>query len=399
MGRRGISFQARAGVIGLLLIFGMVPSFAGELGVTDTSVKVGASLDMTGPIAFVGKVLSDGMNVYFSALNDEGGVHGRKVTQVVEDNGYDPSRAVASVVKLSDRDQVFAIVGSNGTAPTLAMIPALEKAGLPLVGIGAFSPKLADPPNKYVFHMLTNYDDMMRIGLDYIVKDLGVKQPKLGMIYQDDEFGMDCLKGLEQQAKMYGIPVVATVNYKRGAIDFNPQVVRMMQAGVEHCFLATVYRETAGVVKEAEKLGWKPMFVVSSAATDKITLNLSGPAADGLLGVFCGELPESERPGWKRYLERTKKYSKLEPGFYHSVGYLFAEVFCEGLKLVGRDLTREGFIRAMEKMKGFDTGVGPNITFGPNLRAGAHSAYIVKASATKGQFEKVTEWRGPRDAP
>ena len=69
----------------------------------------------------------------------------------------------------------------------------------------------------------------------------------------------------------------------------------MMKAGVEYCFLATIYRETAAVVKEAAKLGWKPTFIVSAAAADRITLKLSGPAADGLLGVACGELPDSQR--------------------------------------------------------------------------------------------------------
>jgi branched-chain amino acid transport system substrate-binding protein len=383
--------------IAAFLILAGLPAFGGEQGVTENSVKVGATLDMTGPVAFVGKVLDDGMNVYFSSINDEGGIHGRKITQIVEDHGYNPSRAVSAVVKLNDRDHVFAIVGAVGTPMTLAMLPALEKAGLPLVGIGGFSLALAYPPKKLVFQLLTLSNDQMRIALDYIVKDLGVKKPKLGMIYQNDDFGEDCLKGLEKQAKMYGIPIISTVSYKRGALDFNPQVVRMMNAGVEYCFLATVYRETAAVVKEAAKLGWKPIFIVSAAAADAITLKLSGLAADGLLGVACGELPGSQRPGWKKYLERTKKYGKGKPGFYHSVGYLMAEVFCEGLKLTGQDLTRENFIIAMEGIKDFNTGVGPNITFGPGLRAGAYSAFIVKANAEKGRFEKLTDWREPRD--
>ena len=389
-------FRIRGLAVSLLILSMLVTVavFGGEPGVTETSIKVGTSLDMTGPIAFVGKSVSDGMNVYFSAINDEGGIHGRKITQVIEDHGYNPSRAAASVAKLNDRDQVFAIVGGAGTPTSKAMIPSLERAGLPMIGTGSFSPKIADPPKKYVFHLLTNYNDQMRIGLDYIVNDLGIKKPKIGMIYQDDDFGKDCLDGLEFQAKMYGIPIIATVTYKRGAIDFNPQVVRMMEAGVEYCFLATIYRETAGVVKEAAKLGWKPTFMVSAAATDPITLKLSGPAADGLLGVACGELLDSQRPGWKKYLERTKKYDKGTPGFYHSVGYLYAEVFCEGLRLTGQDLTREKFVKAMEGIKDFNTGVGPNITFGPNLRAGAHSAFIVKANAKNGQFEKLTEWRG-----
>ncbi|MBW1673230.1 MAG: ABC transporter substrate-binding protein [Deltaproteobacteria bacterium] len=383
----------------VFLVFVAVPVFGSEKGVTENSVKVGASLDMTGPIAFVGKVVSDGMNVYFSSVNDEGGIHGRKITQVIEDHAYNPSRAAASVAKLNNRDKVFAIVGGAGTATTMAMIPALERAELPLVGIGAFSRKLAYPPKKAVFQLLTIYEDQMRIGVDYIVKDLGVKKPKIGMIYQDDDFGKDCLDGLKRQAKMYGIPVIATVSYKRGSVDFNSQVVRMMKAGVEYCFLATVYRETAGVTKTAAKLGWKPTFIVSAAAADRITLKLSGPAADGLLGVACGELPDSQRPGWKKYLERTKKYGKAKPGFYHSVGYLFAEVFCEGLRLTGQDLTREKFINAMEGIKEFNTGVGPNITFGPNLRAGAHSAFVAKANAKKGLFEVLTDWRKPRDKP
>jgi len=278
------------------------------------------------------------------------------------------------------------------------MVPALKRVGLPLVGIGSFSSKLAYPPKELVFQLLTLYQDQMRIGLDYVVNDLGVKKPKLGMIYQDDDFGKECLDGLKRQAKMYGIPIIATVSYKRGTVDFNSQVVRMMKAGVEYCFLATIYRETAGVTKTAAKLGWKPVFVINSAATDRITLKLSGPAADGVLGVMCGELLSSQKPGYKKYLERTEKYSKLKkPSFYHSVGYLFAGVFCEGLKLTGPDLTRKTFIKGMDRIRDFNTGVGPNITFGPELRAGAHSAFIVKAE--KGDFKKLTGWLDPRDKP
>ncbi|MBL7212218.1 MAG: ABC transporter substrate-binding protein [Desulfobacteraceae bacterium] len=381
-----------------LLVFGVVPASGAEKGVTENSVKVGASLDMTGPTAFVGKALADGMDVYFSAVNAKGGIQGRKITQVVEDHGYKPSRAAGAVAKLNDRDKVFAIVGGQGTPTTLAMVPALKRVGLPLVGIGSFSSKLAYPPKKLVFQLLTLYQDQMRIGLDYVVNDLGVKKPKLGMIYQDDDFGKECLDGLKRQAKMYGIPIIATVSYKRGTVDFNSQVVRMMKAGVEYCFLATIYRETAAVTKTAAKLGWKPTFVINSAATDRITLKLSGPAADGVLGVMCGELLSSQKPGYKKYLERTQKYSKLKkPSFYHSVGYLFAEVFCEGLKLTGPDLTRKTFIKGMDRIRDFNTGVGPNITFGPKLRAGAHSAFIVKAE--KGDFKKLTGWLDPRDKP
>jgi branched-chain amino acid transport system substrate-binding protein len=340
------------------------------------------------------------MNVYFSAVNAEGGIHGRKIgPQIIEDHGYKPSRATASVAKLNDRDQVFAIVGGQGTPTALAMIPALERAGLPMVGIGSFSRKLAHPPKKLIFQLLTLYEDQMRIGLDYVVKDLGVKNPKIGMIYQDDDFGKDCLDGLKRQAKMYGIPIIAAVGYKRGTVDFNSQVGRMMQAGVEYCFLATIYRETAAVTKTAVKLGWKPTFVINSAATDQITLKLSGEAADGVLGVLCGELMSSQRSGHKTYLAQTQKYGKAKPGFYHSVGYLFAEVFGEGLRLSGPNLTREKFVKAMETMKGFNTGVGPNISFGPDLRAGAHSAFIVKAKAKEMRFEKLTDWREPLEQP
>jgi len=398
MKRRAKQVTGLVVCIAAFLILAGLPAFGGEQGVTENSVKVGASLDMTGPTAFVGKALADGMDVYFSAVNAKGGIQGRKITQVVEDHGYKPSRAAAAVVKLNDRDKVFAIVGGQGTPTTLAMVPALERVGLPLVGIGSFSSKLAYPPKKLIFQLLTLYQDQMRIGLDYVVNDLGVKKPKLGMIYQDDDFGKECLDGLKRQAKMYGIPIIATVSYKRGTVDFNSQVVRMMKAGVEYCFLATIYRETAGVTKTAAKLGWKPTFVINSAATDRITLKLSGPAADGVLGVMCGELLSSQKPGYKKYLERTEKYSKLKkPSFYHSVGYLFAEVFCEGLKLTGPDLTRKTFIKGMDRIRDFNTGVGPNITFGPELRAGAHSAFIVKAE--KGDFKKLTGWLDPRDNP
>ncbi|MBT4643147.1 MAG: ABC transporter substrate-binding protein [Deltaproteobacteria bacterium] len=385
----------------VFFMFNATVVIGAEQGVSSNQVRVGASMDMSGPTAFVGKVVSDGIRVYFSAVNAAGGIHGRKVIlQTVEDHGYNPSRAVASVAKLNGRDKVFAIVGGQGTPTAMAMVPALQRAGLPMVGIGSFGSRLAYPPKKIIFQTLTLYRDQMRIALDYVVKDLGIKKPKIGLIYQDDELGKDCIDGLKQQAKMYGIPLDAMVSYKRGTVDFSSQVLRMKAAGVEYLFLATIYRETAAVVKTAKKMGWKPTFIINSAATDRITLKLSGIAADGVLGVAIGELIDSQRPGWKTYLERTEKYSKIKkPGFYHSVGYSFAEVFCEGLRLTGRDLTREKFIMAMEKIKNFNTGVGSNITFGPGLRAGGHSAFIVRANGKEGRFEKLTERRDPRDRP
>ena len=384
-----------------ILFFGVEGSFGAEKGVTANEIRVGASLDMTGPTAFVGKALADGLGVYFSAINEAGGIHGRKIIlENIEDHGYKPSRAVAAVAKLNGRDNVFAIVGGQGTPTALAMIPALQRTGLPMVGIGSFSRKLAYPPKKNVFQLLTIYGDQMRIALDYVVKDLGIKNPKIGMIYQGDEFGEDCLDGLKRQAKMYGIPIVAAVSYKRGSVDFSSQGLRMKSAGVEYLFLATIYRETAAVVKTAAKIGWKPTFLINSAATDGITLKIAGKAAHGVIGVMSGELLASQRPGWKTYLAETDKFSKTKkPGFYHSVGYLFAAVFCEGLKITGPDLTRGKFISAMERIKDFNTGVGPNITFSANNRAGAHSAFIVKANANKGRFEKLSEWREPLDRP
>jgi branched-chain amino acid transport system substrate-binding protein len=161
----------------------------------------------------MGKGVSGGADTYFKMINDQGGVHGRKIVYLVEDDGYSPPKAVAAAKKLVEGDQVFSIFMVLGSAQSLAMYPTLERAGVPLIQPATQASTIAYPPTKYLFHADPNYIVQAKIGMDYAVKELKMEKPKVAVVYQDDEPGQDWLKGVKEACAHYKLEVVAEASY------------------------------------------------------------------------------------------------------------------------------------------------------------------------------------------
>ncbi len=161
----------RYGLI-ILLIVGLVGCANGEghQGVTDDTIRVGMITDLTGPVAFLGQEISAGAKLYFDHVNEQGGVHGRKIELIVEDDGYQPARTVAAYRKLVDLDDVFCFVGNLGTPTTLAIMPMLEREKIPLVGPVAFSSSIYTPPRRYVFASSMSYRMASWVMAEHVVK-------------------------------------------------------------------------------------------------------------------------------------------------------------------------------------------------------------------------------------
>jgi branched-chain amino acid transport system substrate-binding protein len=376
-------------------------SLYAETGVTQDTIKVGVISDLTGPTAIGGIGMADGITSFFNELNEQGGINGRKVQAIVEDCAYSPAKAVAAAKKLMTNDQIFAFVSPWGTAPTTALFPIAEKEKIPVAPACSLSTSIYDPLKKYVFAVGTNYVDQSILTVEYILSDLKAKNPKIALFCQDDDWGEDHKKGLEMARKKYNLPPVAVETYKYDAVDFSSQVVNLMREKPDFVILAAGIKSGAMFLKEAYKLQWKPTFIGSNTLGFLATLQLAGEYGQGLLVLNIFAMPDEDIPGMKRLVAASKKHfgdkwmpaqEKIHP--YYVYGWLNAMVFAEGAKRGGKNLTRDGLVKAMESIQNFDPeGIMGPISYSATSHGSPGFARMTKGDLQKKQFVPLTGWR------
>ncbi|MCW5774632.1 MAG: ABC transporter substrate-binding protein [Rhodospirillaceae bacterium] len=358
-------------------------------GVTATEIRLGTEDDLSGPIVFWGQPMRNGKIMRVEEQNAKGGVHGRKIVLIGEDNGYDPKKGVLAAQKLIQQDKVFAVVGVLGTPIALATMPIVLEAGVPFMYPGTNHPGAYEPFNKLKFSMAAPYDIQMKAAVKYMIENKGRK--KIAILYQDDEFGKSLREAAEAEAKAMKIPVVSVTSYKRGDTAFSSQVARMRQAGPDLVVAATVVRETAGLGLELKKIGWKVDVLTSAAACNGAVPAIGKDAVEGFY-IQCQYVPfdpagesEAVKDWMKRYQARFGKAANVSA----AIGYDMMELTILGLERAGKDLTVAKFVAASETIKNWQNIFGsPPMTFGPDRRLGTKA--FVLTQITGGKFKRVT---------
>ena len=184
----------------------------------EDTLKVGMSGPFSGGLSLLGQSVRDGVEVAFAEINAQGGVGGRKLAFIAEDDGYEPMRTIASARKLVEQDKVVALLAVTGTAPSAALLPFVTESKTPLLFPYAFSHSLTTPVNRDVFTTLPEVRVQMRVLANYILKTL--KQTKVAAIYQNDDFGQDAVAGLEERFGRDKVPLVK-LPFDRGTTNFS----------------------------------------------------------------------------------------------------------------------------------------------------------------------------------
>jgi branched-chain amino acid transport system substrate-binding protein len=362
-----------------------------QQGVTDAEILLGGSNSFSGPLAFTGEQATKfGVDVYFRAVNDAGGVLGRKVRTVYYDDGYKPQEAVANTRKLVEQDGVFAIIAPQGTPPVVATLEYLEENRVPLLFPFQGSPITRG--RKWVFSGMTLYDRQSRMMVDYLVG--ARKFGRFAALYQDDEYGKSFLTAFEKDLGRRGLKMVAAESVKRGVADVSAQMAKLQATKPEVLFLVLTPGPGAQALRERQKIGWTEVVMVSSGPlTDERYLSLAGDAAEGVEGLSLWPDPlTSDLPGVKRYREHMQKYvPKNEPNRYSLSGYFAAMLFTEGATRVGKRLTRDGLVAALEGIRGFESGILPAVTIGPDHETQRRGFWV---RVERGRFKQLTDWLG-----
>jgi branched-chain amino acid transport system substrate-binding protein len=389
----------------MVVLLGLAQAYAAEPGVTDVEVKVGTSAGLTGPIAVWGNRMARlGPQGYFKYINEHGGVHGRKLEQILLDDAYEPPRSVANHKRLIESEKVFAILLSMGTPTVSASLSTILDAKIPLIFPATGAHKWGYEYKPLVFQVGADYWHMSAVMVDYILKEKGLK--KWGIFYQDDDYGKDVLNGTITQLKKHGLEAVATETYKRGSIDVSGQVAKLKNAGVEVVMLGTVYREGAPFMREKEKIGWDVQTVGIAPTATQTFVDLCGSSGIGHLNTFSNpQVDDVDRPGVVEFRTIMQKYFPDEKISEEALyGYIAAKTFVAGLQAAGKDLTRASLIKGLESLQDYDNGVTDKITFSAERHQGVTASYISKieedtpdpkTNEKRYKYTKVTDWIKP----
>ncbi|MDR1968041.1 MAG: ABC transporter substrate-binding protein [Burkholderiaceae bacterium] len=367
------------------------PAFAQTQGVTKDQIVIGTIQDLSGPVAAFGKHVRMGMQMRVDEINEQGGINGRKLVLKVEDSGYDPKRAVLAAQKLVDQDQIFAMVSHTGSAHNVATFPVLfEKNVFNFLPMSA-SREMYEAPNRFKYAFWATYYDQMRMAVPKLAKENGAK--KLCAIYQDDEFGIETLRGAEAGAKAMGTELAEKSGFKRAATDFSSQVARAKAAGCELVVLGSVVRETIGIIAEARKTGFNPIFLATSAAYLDLIHKLGGKAMDGLYATMTTVNPyvDDADEAVRAWAQKYKAKYNDEPSAISAGGYISVDVFAKAAQKAGANLTPDSFIQAMSSLR-----LPPNIfglaemTFSDTKRLG--NEYARLSQIQNGRWKVVSDY-------
>ena len=335
-----------------------LPATSRAAGISDNEIVLGTHLDLSGPIAVAAPPMRNGIQMRIDEANEKGGINGRKIKLIIEDNASQPAQAVRAVEKLLKRDNVFALVAPFGTAPNVATLKRVVSSDVicfaPFGATTMFRDAVGD--DERLFTIVPNYDSTAYAGVKWALNNLGVK--KVGFIYLEGQFGDVVLKGLKQALDERGIPLAVQSGYKGGDIDFSSHVSRMRAAGVDFIFGATAPRETAAVASELKKIGWTDVkFMTSTPGRTQVVLSLAKADAEGIYGLGTSPItPFAQAQGAHRaWLESYKRRFSLDADDAATIFYGYTDWFITALASAGRDLSTASVVSALRKSnyKGF----------------------------------------------
>ena len=362
-----------------------------QQGVSATEITLGSIQDLSGPIAGFGKQARLGMMLAVDELNETGGINGRKIKLIVEDSAYDPKKAVLAAQKLVNQDKIFMMLGHIGTAQNLAAMPVqFEKNVINFFPITA-AREMYEPFHKLKYSFAATYYDQMRNAVPKVVKEKGAK--KVCTMYQDDDFGLEVLRGGEAGLKAIGMQFAEKTSYKRGATDFSSQISKMQAGGCDMIVLGTIIRETIGAIGTARKLGYNPVFLGSSAAYTDLIHKLGGKAMDGLYATMTVQNPytEGQTQAIGFWANKYKTKFNEDPTVFSVYGYTIINTFANAATKAGKNLNTNSFIKVMDTMSvPSDIFGSAPATFSPTKRLGSDASRL--SQIQDGKWKVVSEY-------
>lgn len=340
---------------------------AQSAGVSDNRIVLGQSAPFSGAAVQLGLQYFLGAQLHFDALNARGGVNGRRIEIARLDDSYDPERCAANTRQFI-QDGVFALFGYVGTPTSLMALPLATEAKIPFFAPFTGAQALREPFNRYAIHVRASYFDET----DAIVRQttsVGIK--KIAVFYQNDAYGKTGLEGVTNALKALDLAPVAVGTVERGSTDVAQSLKDILAAKPEAIVQISAYKPCATFIRLARRQGFTGNFYNLSFVGTQALLDELGSEARGVVVSQVMPFPYSAAQAISgEYLAALKDKRGVAPNYSGMEGFVAAKVFAEGVRRAGRNLTREGFITAVQGIQNLQLG-GFSVDFGPKKHTGS----------------------------
>jgi branched-chain amino acid transport system substrate-binding protein len=337
-------------------------AFAQQMpGVTATEIKIGNINPYSGPASAYGTI-GKSIAAYFKQLNDEGGINGRKINFITYDDGYSPPKTVEMARKLVEQDQVAAIFQPLGTPPNSAIHKYMNQQKVPHLFVATGATKWNDPKNfPWTMGWQPNYQTEGQIYAAYTMKN--VKAPKIGILYQNDDYGKDYLKGFEDGlGKANAKLIVMKQTYEVTDPTVDSQIVNLKNSGANVFFNITTPKFAVQAIKKAHDIGWKPLHLLNQvSASVGVVMKPAGAEAskDVISTQYLKDPTDPEwanDPAMKKWREFMKKYypEGNTQDVFNVYGVLVAQTMEQTLRQAGKDLSRANIMKQAANLKNVD---------------------------------------------
>jgi branched-chain amino acid transport system substrate-binding protein len=328
-----------------------------DTGATDTEIKIGNIMPYSGPASAYG-VIGKTQEAYFNKVNAEGGINGRKIKFISYDDGYSPPKTVEQARKLVESDEVLLIFGSLGTSTNSAIRKYMNDKNVPQLFVASGASKWNDPKHyPWTMGWQPNYASEARIYAKYILKEK--PDAKIGVLYQNDDFGKDYLKGLKEGLGTKASMIVAEESYETSEPAIDDHVVKLKTGGADVFISITTPKFAAQAIKKTAEINWHPVQIVSnvSASVGGVMEPAGLEIAQGILSatyVKDGSDPQWDNdPGMKNFYAFLDQYypkaNKRDAAV--AFGYGAAQTLAKVLQMCGDDLTRDNVMKQASHLK------------------------------------------------
>ena len=341
-----------------------------DTGATDTEIKIGNIMPYSGPASSYG-VIGKTEEAYFNKINAEGGINGRKINFISYDDGYSPPKTVEQARKLVESDEVLLIFNSLGTPPNSAIQKYMNTVKVPQLFVATGATKWDDPKHfPWTMGWQPSYQSETQIYAKYILKNK--PDAKIGVLYQNDDYGKDYLKGLKDELGAKGAKlIVAEDSYETTEPTIDSHIVRLKASGADVFVDITISKFAAQAIKKNAEIGWKPLHLLNSVSSSiGATIKPAGfDAAQNIVSATYIKDPTDPQwkddPGMKTFNAFLDKYypEANRSDIFVLYGYTVAQNMVYVLKQCGDNLTRANIMTQAANIKGLKLdGLLPGIT-------------------------------------
>lgn len=362
-------------------------------GLSDSTIKVGAALPLTGTLAHIGEDVRDALAASFAEVNAQGGVYGRRIELVVEDSRGDATGTLAATRRLIEEKGAFALVGNFEPKDSQATNEFIKVSEVPLIGPVTLSPRAVVPPNRYVFYLLPTFRDQARSLVDFVATR---GQKRVAVIHANGELETDAVSGLRAQAKLNQLEIVTELRFESGHFSAAKTIEPLVQKSPDFVFFFGAANEITACAQEMQRLGLPVGLLTSVVMLGREAFNL--PPAVAAQTYVSYPAAVSRHEDFAAFINTMQRANvELRSPAFQTVAYAAAQAFIEATKLSTRRLNRATLISSLEGLKDYRTGVVPPITFGPNRRIGSVGSYVMGIDLQRKQYIPIGELFVPRE--